>query len=195
MYYYAGKEKIELTPADDLFAVESKDVRSVVEASQSFGSALTDGLRLVTKDELGDAVKELSSTRPKYPVYRSNGAIVVALPEVRVEESRKAHRAKLDKWLAQHGDEVTMVSRDDDRMVLKPVSGLGVDALRIANELTKDVSPEMAQAGSSASSHGQVHEATDRSGECPLGRGAKNKQEAEGGPLVRVSPRLLGRRL
>ena len=22
MYYYAGKEKIELTPADDLFAVE-----------------------------------------------------------------------------------------------------------------------------------------------------------------------------
>ena len=45
MYYYAGKEKIELTPADDLFAVESKDVRSVAEASQSFGSALTDGLR------------------------------------------------------------------------------------------------------------------------------------------------------
>jgi hypothetical protein len=91
-------------------------------------------------------VKGLGGTTPKYPVYRSQGAIVVALPEVRVEESRKAHWAKLDQWLAEHGDDVTVVSRDDDRVVLKPVSGSGVDALTIANDLAKEVGPEMAQA-------------------------------------------------
>src|SRR5262245_21286224 len=120
-YYYAGGKKIKLTPADDLFAVESHDTRSAAGASQPVGRALTGVLRLVTKDELGDAVKELGESKSKYPVFRAHGAIVVALPEVRVEESRKAHWAKLDKWLAEHGDDVTMVSRDDHRVVLKPV--------------------------------------------------------------------------
>ncbi len=145
-YYYAGGEKIELTPADDLFVVESNDTRSIAGASQPVGRALTDGLRLVTKDELGDAVKGLGESKSKYPVFRAHGAIVVALPEVRVEESRKAHWAMLDKWLAEHGDDVTVVSRDDNRVVLKPVSGSGMDAVTIANDLAKDVGPEMAQA-------------------------------------------------
>jgi hypothetical protein len=136
-YYYAGGEKIELTPAEDLFAVEPQNIRSVAGASPSVGRALTDGLRLVTKDELGDAAKGLGGSKSKYPVYRSQGAIVVALPEVRVEESRKTHWAKLDKWLAEHGDDVTVVSRDDDHVVLKPVSGSGVDALTIANDRAK----------------------------------------------------------
>lgn len=145
-YYYAGKEKILLTPADDLFAVEGDDVRGVDGASQPVGRALTGGLRLITRDELGDTAKALGGSKPKYPVFRSHGAIVVALPEVRVEESRTAHWAKLSKWLTEHGDEVTVVSSDGDRVVLKPVSGSGVDALTIANDLAKAVGPEMAQA-------------------------------------------------
>ena len=51
-YYYAGGEKIELTPADDLFAVEGGDVRAAA-GSDAVGRALTDGLRLVTKDKEG----------------------------------------------------------------------------------------------------------------------------------------------
>jgi hypothetical protein len=144
-YYYAGGAKVELTPADDLFAVESNDKQSVAAASQPLGRALTDSLRLVTKDEL-PAAKGMDRSKPKYPVFRSHGAIVVALPEVRVEESRKAHWAKLDKWLAEHSDVVTVVSRDDDRVVLRPVSGSGEDALTIANDLAEEIGPEMAQA-------------------------------------------------
>jgi hypothetical protein len=146
LYYYAGGEKIQLTPADDLFAVDGPDTRSADRASSSIGRALTDGLRLVTKDELGDAVKGMGGSRLKYPVFRSHGAIVVALPEVRVEESRKSHRAKLHKWLAEHRNDVMVVSRGDDRVVLKPVSGSGQDALAIANDLAEQVGPEMAQA-------------------------------------------------
>jgi hypothetical protein len=105
-----------------------------------------DGLRLVTRDELGDAVKRVGGSKLKYPVFRSHGAIVVALPEVRVEESRKSHQAKLRKWLAEHRDDVMVVCRGDDRVVLKPVSGSGQDALAIANDLAEHVGPEMAQA-------------------------------------------------
>jgi hypothetical protein len=145
-YYYAGGEKIALSRADDLFAVEGDDMRSVSKAPPSVGRALTDGLRLVTKDELGDAAEESGGPKPRYPVFRSHGAIVVALPEVRVEESRKTHRAHLQKWLEDHGDDVTVVSRDGVRVVLKPVSGSGEDALMIANDLAEKVGPEMAQA-------------------------------------------------
>jgi hypothetical protein len=145
-YYYAGGEKIELTPADDLFAVEGGDARAAAGTTHPVGRALTDGLRLVTRAELGDAAKGLRGSKPKYPVFRSHGAVVVALPEVRVEEGRKAQRAKLDKWLKEHGDDVTVVSRDGDRVVLKPVSESGADALVIANDLTEEVGPEMAQA-------------------------------------------------
>src|SRR5688572_20185486 len=95
-YYYAGGEKIELTPADDLFAVEGDAMEGV---AASVGRALTDGLRLVTKDELGPAAASVSRSKPTYPVFRSHGATLVVLPEVRVEESRKSHWAKIDKWL------------------------------------------------------------------------------------------------
>src|SRR5215207_835391 len=131
-YYYAGTEKVHLTPADDLFAVEGAEVRAVAGASPPVGRELTGGLRLVSRDELGAVAKGLGGSKPKYPVFRSHGAIVVALPEVRVEESRTAQRAKLSKWLAEHGDDVTVVSRDGDRVVLRPVSGSGIDALAIA---------------------------------------------------------------
>ncbi len=144
-YYYAGGEKIELTPADDLFAVESGDTGTVAGASRETGRALTGNLRLVTKDER-PKVKGLVGSKLKYPVFRAEGAIVVVLPEVRVEESRKGQRAKLDKWLAKHSDDVTVVSRDDDRLVLSPASGSGADALKMANDLAEEIGPEMAQA-------------------------------------------------
>lgn len=141
-YYYAGGEKVELARADDLIAIDGADLSTPA----SLGRALTDGLRLVTKDELSDAAKRAGDTKSKYPVFRSHGSIVVALPEVRVEESRKAQWAHLQRWLKQHGSDVEVVSRGGDRVVLKPVSGSGEDALTIANDLAEKVGLEMAQA-------------------------------------------------
>jgi len=143
IYYYAGGEKIELTPAEDLFAIESRNVRSLPGSSPAIRS-LTEGLCLVAPDEL-PASEGLDTKKPKYPVFRSHGAILVALPEVRVEESRPKQRTQLDKWLKDHRQEVTVVSREDDRLVLEPVSGSGEDALLIANDLAEHIHPELAQ--------------------------------------------------
>lgn len=132
-YYYAGGEKVELTPDPELVAVHESD------APAGAGRALTDGLRLVAKSVLGKL------KGPTYPVFKADGALVVALPEVRVEEGRAGIRAKLHKWLEKHGARVEVTSRDDDRVVLKPASGTGEDALALANDLAEKVGPEMAQ--------------------------------------------------
>jgi hypothetical protein len=139
-YYYTGGTKIRLAPADDLYAVGHD--KAVGVAGGMVGRSLGGGLRLVTRAQLGAA----AAAKPTYPVYRAQGATLVVLPEVRVEESRAAQRAELDRWLAAHGESVAVVSRDDDRVVLRPVSGSGEDALAIANDLAEEVGPELAQA-------------------------------------------------
>ena len=129
-YYYAGK-KIKLAPAHGMFVVDGSDV----------GQELTDGLRLVTAAQL----KDHAADGKKFPVFKLDDSFVVAMPEVRVEESRPKQLAILHKWLTAHKKVVEVVSRSGDRVVLKPVSGFGGDALAIANGLTEEVGPEMAQ--------------------------------------------------
>jgi hypothetical protein len=154
-YYYAGGERVDLEPADDLFAVgggTASVAAAIPEAASAAGQPLTGGIRLLTREELGDAAAAGAGSDPEFPVFRSHGAIMVALPEVRVEESRKAHRARLRKWLADHSRDVAVVGgnggdRDDgdERWVLRPVSGKGADALALANQLAEQVGPQVAQ--------------------------------------------------
>ncbi len=79
-------------------------------------------------------------------VYRVGDTIVVVMPEVRVEESRPQHLRKLEAWLAEHKASVEVVSQTDERLVLRPLSMRGSDALDIANALHEEIEPEMAQA-------------------------------------------------
>jgi hypothetical protein len=144
-YYYAGGKRIELSPADDLCAVSDPEKAGFEPLATEIGRSLGGGLRLLSKGEL--AVQKFTNPSIcKYPVFRSHGAILVALPEVRIEESRVSKWEKLNNWLDKHRDDVTILSRDDDRLVLSPVSGSGADALTIANDLTEEIGPEMAQA-------------------------------------------------
>jgi len=143
-YYYADNKRISLQPADDLVAFKAKPA-SGRKGAVPVGRELTGGLRLAAKGDLTPAKRKLTSNS-NYPVYRSGGAIVVALPEVRVEESRRSYWTKLQKWLVEHGDVIEVVSSDDERVVLRPASGSGRDALSIANNLAETVHPEMAQA-------------------------------------------------
>lgn len=141
-YYYAGGRRIDLTADDDLVALGPE-----AAGHDTPGRTLTEGLRLVHRKDLDNAHARADDAQAaKYPVYRAHGAILVVLPEVRVEESRQDKREQLQSWLNQHEQDVEIVSQDDDRVVLKPVSGSGQDALAIANRLAEQVAPEMAQA-------------------------------------------------
>jgi hypothetical protein len=154
-YYYAGGEKVELTRADDLVAV---DERALANAGlpEAIGAAvhkvmrsLSAGVGLVDCAKLGgdvaEVVRALQAAKVTFPVFRSHGAVIVALPEVRVEETRGPKQKRLADWLASHTDDAVVKSRREDQLVLEPASGYGGDALALANRLTEQVGPEMAQ--------------------------------------------------
>jgi hypothetical protein len=154
-YYYAGGERIDLTPAADLLAVDEEKL-SGKEVSESVRSAVEkaarsrmSGIALVHRADLGDraaAVEEaLTRAGALQPVFQAGGATLVALPEVRVEETRAGTQRRLERWLESHAESATVESRGEERIVLKAASGYGGDALKIANELAEAVGPEMAQ--------------------------------------------------
>jgi len=155
-YYYAAGKKVELNPADDIVAVDERALagsslpESVTTAIRKSLRPLSSGVGLVHRADLGnqaaDVVRALKAAGATHPVFRSHDALIVVLPEVRVEETRSGAKQKhLAEWLALHADDTVVKSQDQDRVVLEPASGYGGDALALANQLAEQVGPEMAQ--------------------------------------------------
>lgn len=155
-YYYAGGERVDLAPAEDVLAVDTRALAAADVPAKTRAAAeraarpLAGGVGLVHLSDLGDdaaAVEaKLRAAGVLHPVFRSHGALVVVLPEVRVEESRGAGQKRLGAWLRTHARDVVVESEADGRVVLRPASGYGGDALALANQLAEQVGPEMAQA-------------------------------------------------
>lgn len=153
-YYYAGGERVELVRDDALLAFDGESLHEssldehvrtlVVSASRPVSS----GIRIVDRAALpASAVQQLEKAGVLQPVFRCQGAILIVLPEVRVEESRAGGpQRKLVEWLEGHTNEVSVESDEDGRTTLRPRSGSGGDALQIANALAEKVEPELAQA-------------------------------------------------
>jgi hypothetical protein len=151
-YYYAGGQRIELEPATDLLAVDESALRQAnlpASAKKALKAArqLTSGISLIDRDAIEDAVADaLAKAGALQPVFRAMGAVLVALPEVRVEFAEGAAKSRgLKKWLATRGDEAAIEKQSDGRITIRPTSGYGGDALAIANALTEEVKPEVAQ--------------------------------------------------
>jgi hypothetical protein len=155
-YYYADGERVELTPADDLVAIDDQRfaradlperVRALVEKA---ARPLTSGIRLVDRSMLehdAAALAALQKAGVVQPAYRSQGAVVVVLPEVRVEEGRGgATKRRLKQWLHRHAADADVDNEGDERITIRPKSGSGQDALALANSLAEEVRPELAQA-------------------------------------------------
>jgi hypothetical protein len=153
-YYYADHERIELTPAEDLLAIEERSwavaqvpapIRQAVEKA---ARRITSEVRLLERSSLENpkVVGTLENAGVLQPVYRSQGAILVVLPEIRVEETRLARQQQLRAWLKSHAADMFVEDKNAGRLTLRPVSGDGGDALALANALAEEVGPEMVQA-------------------------------------------------
>jgi len=93
-----------------------------------------------------DATAALEEAGALQPVFRdASGALVGVLPEVRVDVGDATQEAGV-RAAIEDLDEVEVVSDDPGRMVLRPTSGKGADALGIANGIWEAASPEMSQA-------------------------------------------------
>lgn len=144
-YYYAGGRKIELEADDEHVAVD----RAVAEAAGLTGSAIGGGLPdlrsgvvLSEKSSLSDKVLDaLHGAGALRPVFRHDQAVLVALPEVRVEYDDLTQRNAVKKLVASDFHDAAITEETEDRLILKPRSGDARDALKMANEIFEHAHP------------------------------------------------------
>lgn len=141
-YYYAGGKRVPLNRAADLIAVDVARLESQLPdllASDSglrAGRPLRDGIRLLERDSLSPAtITRLQDAGVTQPVFRAQGSIVVALPEVRVEDGSATKLAKARA--AAEGK--AKADADEGRLTLRPSSDNGADAIALANELVEQL--------------------------------------------------------
>lgn len=151
-YYYADGRRVTLTLDREWVAVEAQRIpdgapTTVQDEVQHEAQPLYAGIQLVRQTALSPATTHfLRQMGVLQPVFRAAGALLIALPEVRVEEERPDYQKRLQEWLALHPEEARIRSQDARGMTLEPPSGQGTDAIMLANRLTEEVAPEMAQA-------------------------------------------------
>jgi hypothetical protein len=145
-YYYAGGRKLEL-------ALDAEHAAVPVGEALRLGVTLPKGQRelpgevsLVRRDELTkQQLQVLQHAGALRTVYRYRGTLMVPLPEVRVE----LEEGQLDSVL-QALKQASIAAEVDDstpgRLLVRPKSNLGDDALSLANEITERAKPAMSSA-------------------------------------------------
>lgn len=138
-YYYAGGKRVPLQQAPDLIAVDEARLAAKLpdlasDAALSAGRPLRGGIRLVERGALSaDTAGRLRDAGVTQPVFRAEGWVLVALPEVRVEDGSRAKLAEA-KAAAEGKAEADAA---DGRLTLRPSSADGADAIALANELVE----------------------------------------------------------
>jgi len=151
-YYYASGHPVHLTLDEEWVALDRRQLSRLgtaprVQAALLKGSRpLRGDLILVKRAAIPpDQLDDFKGNVAAQPVFRAEGAILIALPEVRVEEPSRQGQRALRRWLREHGDLAQVVEDAGEKIVLKPTSGRGLDAITLANQLTEQIGPEMAQ--------------------------------------------------
>ncbi|GFG52558.1 hypothetical protein CQY20_09275 [Mycolicibacterium agri] len=152
-FYYAGGRKVELDRATDYVAVVEQTAREAgldarVQKSSEEGSRRGGGVVLVERSALDEkTLATLRDVGALQPVYRKDRAVMVPLPEVRVEFDTPAqHQAVLDTLTHRDTPPHKIVQETDYAMVVQPTSGSGDDAVTLANEIYERAHPAAASA-------------------------------------------------
>jgi|HubBroStandDraft_2_1064218.scaffolds.fasta_scaffold463910_1 hypothetical protein len=149
-YYYANGERIALELDPEYVAVNlsrsTAGLRATFDRLKKRASSPVRDMALVRRDELSpDDQGALDAAGAIQPVYRHGSAMIVVLPEVRVD-IEKAERPELISFV-KNGSVPAAIEQDErGRLVLRPMSGSGADALALANGVHETLHPKVAQA-------------------------------------------------
>jgi hypothetical protein len=149
-YYYAAGRKVELEQDEEHVAVDQKAAEAAglgaaVKSASAGAPRLPGGVVLAARSALDEGrLASLRRAGALYPVYRRDRAVVVALPEVRVEFDDPTQRRAVMDMIAERPQDVNIEEDSQDRLVLRPSSGKGDDALRMANEIYERAHPAAA---------------------------------------------------
>jgi hypothetical protein len=147
-YYYASGQRVELETDDEHVAVDRNAARRAgLEQQVATVPAVAgqSGAVVVTPRSAlsAEALATLRKAGAVQPVYRRGRGTLVPLPEVRVEFDNPGQRQAVQKFLAADRTmpRHSVVDDSDDRLVIRPASGRGDDALTIANEIYEHAHP------------------------------------------------------
>jgi hypothetical protein len=148
-YYWAGGRRIPLRGSSEVVidvtsAAGAQLAGSSLDRLRAQGRSLTSSLLLVPDSDARAALGEdHDSVAGVHPVFRSeDGALVVVLPEVRVESSDRRRLEAVGLSLT----DAHVREQGEERLVLEPDSGRGVDALLLANTLAESQAAEVVSA-------------------------------------------------
>ena len=149
-YYYASGHRIELEDDDEHVAVDKKiaeraglDATAIVDASAAPRAG--GGVLIARRSALGkETLATLQKAGALQPIYKRDRAVVVAMPEVRVEFDNPAQRKSVIDLLATIESPHTIEEDSSNRMVIRPATGNGNDALKIANDIYERARPAAA---------------------------------------------------
>jgi hypothetical protein len=149
-YFYADGKRVTLEVESSLWALDTEALAAAMIADSMRERILADARRLRGKYVLAHvpsaALASLRAAHAVQPVYRSADVMLVALPEVRVEESRPEKLRLLRAWLESRRPRIDVSEGEAGRLTLRPSSGDAVEALEIANALQEEITPELAEA-------------------------------------------------
>lgn len=145
-YYYAGGHKLELELDGEHAAVPFDEARRLGVSLPKGQRELPGGMALVRHDELSSPQRaSLERAGALRNVYVYRGTLMVPLPEVRVELEGKQREAVLSA-IAEATVTADIDESTPDRLLLRPKSNRGDDALTLANEITERANPALSSA-------------------------------------------------
>jgi len=149
-YFYASGKRVTLEVESSVWALDTEALAVAMIAEPVRERILADARRLRGKYVLAHvplaALESLRAAHAVQLVYRSADSMLVALPEVRVEESRPEKLRRLHDWLASRRQRIEVSEPEAGRLTLRPCSGDAEEALEIANALQEEITPELAEA-------------------------------------------------
>jgi hypothetical protein len=148
-YFYAAGKRVTLTVESSLWALDTEALQAALIADTIRHTILAGARQLRGKYVLAQvpsaALEALRAAHALQLVYRSADTVLVALPEVRVEERRPEKLRRLHAWLESRRQRIEVSEAEGGRLTLRPASGDAVEALEIANALQEEITPELAE--------------------------------------------------
>ena len=151
-YYYVKGEKVPLKEVSDVASVRVSDVEASnprqieLSAIKSAARKLRGGVSLLDKTKITkEAGKFLKDNKLTSPIFESEGSYLVPLAEVRIEDADPDSIQRVLDWVSKHSDSVEVSKLLRNRVVLRPVSNRADEAIDLANEITENLGPSMAQ--------------------------------------------------
>jgi hypothetical protein len=147
-YYYAGGKRVTIEEDDTRVAVDisragAAGLQKVIAGVS--GPRLPGGVVVTERSALDkEGLERLRKAGALRPVFRHDRAVMVGMPEIRVEVDDETQRQAVLASIDRSPHPVEISEQGDDRLLLRPTSGSGDEALEVANFVYEQAHPAAA---------------------------------------------------